>query len=87
MATSFTLEQVYWANPTSISQTWTFEWKVWDGPESAWALISNSAVVNADGMLAIPLTVSGLTPNIYYVRATNNCQSPALPRIQTINVT
>lgn len=75
MATGFTLNAIDYANIPSGSQTWTFEFKLWNA--TSYTLISNSASVNTDGTLGVPLSVSGLTAGqLYYVRAHPNCSSP-----------
>ncbi len=75
MATSFTIEQVEYANTPSGIEVWSFFYKLWSA--SSYTLISNSASVNTDGTLVVPLTVSGLTAGqLYYIQAYPNCSSP-----------
>ena len=75
MPTSFTIEQVEYANNPSGVEIWSFFYKLWSA--SSYTLISNSSSVNTDGTLAVPLTVSGLTAGqLYYIQAYPNCSSP-----------
>lgn len=85
MATSFTINKIDYGNAPSGSQTWTFEYKLFN--VATWTLISNSAAVNTDGSLVTPLTVSGLTAGqTYLVRASSNCESPREYFIQQISL-
>jgi len=75
MATSFTITKTDFGNPPSGVQSMTFEYKVFSA--TSYTLISNSALVNTDGTLLSPLTVTGLTAGqLYYIRAHSNCDSP-----------
>lgn len=74
MAT-ITITKVDFANTANPSQVFTFEYKLFSA--STWTLGSNNKTVDANGTLAIPLAISGLTAGqLYYVRAHNNCDSP-----------
>ena len=85
MATQFTITKIDYANLPSGGQTWSFYYKLFSDPDSAYVLISNSAGVGADGTLAVPLTVTGLTPGtVYYILAVG-CGSPAPMYIQQVS--
>lgn len=87
MATQFTLSQVEYANTPSGPQTWTFQYKLFSDPDSAYVTISSSTSVDTSGNLVPPLTVTGLTAGqLYYVRAFNNCSSPVLYYITSIQM-
>lgn len=87
MATQFIINKLDWANAPAAPQTWSFEYKVYSDPESAYILISNNAAVAVDGSLVAPLTVSGLVSGqLYYLRSYNNCSSPAVYFIQQIQL-
>lgn len=87
MATAFTINKVDYANTPAAPQTWTFEYKLFSDPESAYTLISSSAAVDIAGNLAAPLTISGLIAGqLYYVRAHDNCSSPFLYFVQQIQL-
>lgn len=73
----FTIDKINYANNTGVSQNFRFEYKLATDPDSAYALISASSVVNTDGTLAAPLPVTGLaSETVYYVRGANICESP-----------
>ena len=77
MATSFTIPAINWGNPPAAPQTITLEYKLWS--DSSWILIDSTVNVDTDGMITdSPLpTVAGLTSGeLYYVRASNHCESP-----------
>ena len=75
MATQINITGILWANTPSAPETTTFEYKLFS--DTSWTLVSNTAVVNTDGSLVVPLTINGLTAGqLYYVRWHNNCQSP-----------
>jgi hypothetical protein len=75
MATSFTIIKTDFGNAPAAVQTMTFEYKLFSA--TSYILISNSALVNTDGTLLSPLTVSGLAAGqLYYIRAHSNCDSP-----------
>lgn len=79
MATGFTVNKVFFGNTPAAVQNFSFYYKLWSDPESAYTLISASEPVNTDGTLQAspPLTVTGLTAgNLYYLKAANNCDSP-----------
>lgn len=86
MATSLTITKLDYGNTPSGSQTWSFQYKQYNQPDSSYAAIGVSAV-NTAGTLATPLTQSGLTPGmLYYVLATQACSSPALSFIQQVQL-
>lgn len=88
MATSFTLTKIDYANVPSGTQTWTFEYKLWSDPESAYAVIGTEPVDTAGNIIASPpLEVTGLTDGqLYYVRAFNSCSSPVEYFVQQIQL-
>lgn len=76
MATQIVINKVYYNNSPAVDETWTFEYKLFSA--SNYILISSTSVVHSDGSLAVPLTVTGLTPGtVYDLRASPNCSSPA----------
>jgi len=88
MATGFTLTKIDYANTPSGSQTWMFEYKLWSDPESSYVLISTE-LVDVDGniLASPPLEVTGLTDGeLYYVRASNLCNSPVDFFVQQIQL-
>jgi hypothetical protein len=85
MATGFTINAIDYANVPAGSQTWTFEYKLWNA--TSYTLISNSASVNTDGTLGVPLPVSGLTAGqLYYIQAYPNCSSPFETFLQMVQL-
>jgi hypothetical protein len=75
MPTQIQITKVDWANTPSAPQTTTFEYKLFS--DTSWTLVSNTAAINVDGTLVIPLTINALTAGqLYYVRWHNNCDSP-----------
>lgn len=83
----FTINKINYANVAAGLQTWSFWYKLWNDPESAYTLISNAAQVQTDGNLVAPLNVVGLTAGqLYYLRAANNCTSPVEYFVESINV-
>jgi hypothetical protein len=75
MATQFTITKVNYGNTPISTEVFTFQYKLWSA--TSYILISNTAVVNTDGTLVIPLTVTGLTAGqLYYIQAFPNCSSP-----------
>lgn len=79
MATGFTITKVDFGNTPSAVQNFSFYYKLWSDPESAYVLISGSTPVNPDGTIVAspPLDVTGLTAGqLYYLKAANNCNSP-----------
>jgi hypothetical protein len=85
MATSFTINKIDYTNTPSGSQVWSFYYKLFSAPDSAYVLISSSASVAIDGNLAVPLTVTGLTPGtLYYIKAVG-CGSPPDVFIQQVS--
>lgn len=75
----FVINRVYFGNTPAGIQTFSFYYKLWSDPESAYVLISGSEPVNVDGTLQAspPLTVTGLTAGqLYDLKAANNCNSP-----------
>lgn len=86
MATQLTINNLDYANLPSGSQTWSFQYKQYNQPDSSYASIGTSAV-NSAGVLATPLTQAGLTTGmLYYVLATQACSSPALSFIQQVQL-
>lgn len=82
---AFTITSVDFANPASIAQTFSFDYKVWNAPDNSWINIGSSVAVNTDGTLIMPITVTGLEPStLYYIRAANTCNSPLEYYIQEI---
>ena len=85
MATQITINSVDFPNDPSGTQTTTFEYKLWNA--TSWTLASNTQVVNTDGTLVAPLVISGLTAGqLYYVRWSNNCDSPPEYYIQSFQL-
>lgn len=83
MATGFTIQKIDYANTPSGVISWTFRYKLYNA--TSYILISNSALVNTDGTLLSPLTVTGLTPGqLYYIQGYSNCDSPVQPFIQQV---
>jgi hypothetical protein len=79
MATGFTINKINFGNTPAAVQNFSFYYKLWSAPDSAYILISGSEPVNTDGTLQAspPLHVGGLTPgDLYYLKAANNCNSP-----------
>ena len=75
MATQLTITAVDYTNSPAVDETFTFEYKLSTG--STYTTISSGSVVHPTGLLAVPLTVTGLTPGqAYIVRASPNCSSP-----------
>lgn len=88
MPTGFILNSVDFANEPDSTQTFTFEYKLFSDPDSSYSLIDSGVSVDTDGtILASPaLSVSGLDAGTtYFVRATNECTSPAEYYTQSIN--
>lgn len=84
MATQINITAIDYNNSPAIDETWTFEYKLFSA--SNYILISSTSVVHANGVLQVPLTVTGLTPGtVYDLRASPNCSSPALYFIQQVN--
>lgn len=74
MAT-ITVTKVDFGNTATPGQTFRIEYKLFSA--STWTLGSASKTVDADGNLSVPLAITGLTAGqLYYVRASNNCESP-----------
>jgi hypothetical protein len=85
MATQFTITAIDYSNPPAGVQTWSFFYKLWSA--TSYTLISNSASVNTSGVLAIPLTVTGLTAGqLYYIEAYPNCSSPVEVFLQQVQL-
>lgn len=85
MATEITIINVDYGNTPIGTQTWTFEQKLFSA--TSYTLVSNTSVVNTDGTLAVPLNITGLTPGqLYYVRASPNCESPVIYFIQQVQL-
>jgi hypothetical protein len=83
MATQFTISAVDYANAPAALQVFTFFFK--KSTDTSWTLISNAANVNTDGTLAVPLTVTGLTPgSVYYIQGYSNCESPIVAFMETV---
>jgi hypothetical protein len=86
MAVTVTIPAIYWGNPPTSAQTITLEYKLYSA--SSWTLIDSSVQVDTDGtILDSPLpSVAGLTEGtVYYLKASNNCESPLEEFIQAIN--
>jgi hypothetical protein len=84
MATQITISAINYTNSPAVDETWTFEYKLLSA--STYTLISNSSLVHANGLLAVPLTVTGLTSGqAYILQASPNCSSPALYFYETFN--
>lgn len=85
MPTHITISKIDYSNTPSGSQTWTFEFKLFSA--TSWTLASNAQAVNTNGTLVVPLVISGLTAGqLYYVRSSANCNSPAEYYIQQIQL-
>ncbi len=76
MATQITINAIQYTNTPSGPQVWSFYYKLFSQPDSAYILISNSASVATNGNLAVPLTVTGLTPGTVYIFQAVGCGSP-----------
>ena len=79
MATGFRINKINFGNPPAATAHFSFYYKLWSAPESAYILISASTPVAVDGTVQAspPLQVTGLTPGqLYYLKAANNCNSP-----------
>lgn len=79
MPTGFVINKVDFGNTPSGVQNFSFYYKLWSAPESAYILITGSEPVNPDGTLQAspPLSVTSLTAGqLYYLKAVNNCNSP-----------
>ena len=84
MATQIVITAINYTNSPAVDETWTFEYKLLSA--STYTLISSTALVHANGLLASPLTVTGLTTGkAYILQASPNCSSPALYFYQTFN--
>jgi hypothetical protein len=77
MPTQFTISSITYTNTPSGPQVWSFYYKLFSDPDSAYVLISSTASVATNGVLAVPLTVTGLTPGTVYVLKAVGCGSPA----------
>jgi len=76
MATQITVNKFDFPVEPSGSSVFTLEYKLFSDP--GWTLQNSSVFVNTDGSLAVPEVISGLTEGqLYYLRASNNCDSPA----------
>jgi hypothetical protein len=85
MPTSFTITKIDYANTPTGAQTWSFFYKLFSDPDSSYILISSSAVVNTDGTLVSPLTVTGLTAGTVYIIKAVGCGSPAAVWTQQVS--
>lgn len=77
MATSITISKINWGNPPDSIQSVTLEYKLWNA--SSWTLMASGVQVDIDGsILDSPLpSATGLTEDeLYYIRGSNECQSP-----------
>lgn len=75
MATVITIGKINYGNPASGPQTWTIKYKKSD--QISFTTKTTSAVDDGAGNLISPVTITGLdNGGLYYVQATNNCQSP-----------
>ncbi len=75
MATQITLTKIAYGNTASAGQSWRFEYKLPASP--TWTLANAAVSVDAAGVLAAPIVITGLTAgSLYYVRSSNNCSSP-----------
>lgn len=85
MATQINITKVDLANVPSGTSTWTFEHKLYSA--SAYTLDFNNKVVNIDGTLVVPFSITGLTAGqLYYLRVSNNCSSPVESYVQQIQL-
>lgn len=89
MATTITINSVNFPNAPAAPIAMTFEYKRADEPSSAYAVIASGVPVSPDGTINVsPLPfVSGLTPDtLYYVRQSNDCDSPRDYFIQPVQL-
>jgi len=79
MADTITINSVNFPITPAAPIEMTFEYKRFDEPDSAYAVIESGVQVETDGSInASPLpTISGLDAGVlYYVRQSNDCDSP-----------
>jgi hypothetical protein len=76
MATQFTINSITYTNTPSGPQVFSFYYKLFSDPDSAYILISSSSSVAVNGNLAVPLNVTGLTPGTLYIIKSVGCGSP-----------
>jgi hypothetical protein len=75
MATTITINKINYGNPASGPQTWTIKYKKSDA--LSFTTKTTSATDDGAGTLLSPVVINGLVSGgLYYVQATNNCQSP-----------
>ena len=88
MPGTINIPKIFYGNPTAVVQTWQFEFKLPDEPESAYVLLGNSTVAPATGDLNTPINQTGLpSGTLYYVRATNMSCSPGEIYVQQYTTT
>lgn len=69
------INKIPFGNLVGGSQTFTIEYKVWNG--SAYTLVTANAILDVDGNLISPVSILGLiSGQRYHVRVSNNCGSP-----------
>lgn len=74
---AFSIPRLFFPQSVTAGQTFLIEIKKWDEPDSAYVVVEAAAVADANGNFSPAPTVYGLDPNtLYYVRTSNNCQSP-----------
>lgn len=79
MATGFTIDKVDFGNAPLATAHFSFYYKLWSDPNSAYILITGSVPVLPDGTVVSspPLHVTGLVAGqLYYLKGANNCDSP-----------
>ena len=79
MPTGFIIDKVDFGNAPASTQNFSFYYKLWSDPNSAYIIITASVPVLVDGtvMASPPLEVTGLVAGqLYYLKGANNCDSP-----------
>lgn len=70
------INKIFYGNEPDGVQSWRFQYKLPEAPESAYVTFQTTNV-NTAGVLSTPATVPGLPPSTaYFVRATNLSCSP-----------
>lgn len=84
----FTIPSIYYPNTVTVNQTFRVDYKLATAGDNTYSLLAASATVNTSGNLSAPIVVTGLpSDTAYYVRFSNNCESPRVYYIQTFTTT
>lgn len=77
MAGTLRVPKVFYPQPVSGPQTFLIEYKLWSDPDSSYVVMEAAAVADVNGNISPAAEVTGLPSNeLYYIRTSNNCQSP-----------